>query len=357
MTYIAKPRVFHPSLEKNELGLTRRDYEGVMSTLCAGCGHDSVTAALIEAAWELAIPTHRAAKMSGIGCSSKTTAYFMSESHGFNSVHGRMPSVASGANAANRDLVYIGVSGDGDSLSIGLGQLCHAVRRNLNLLYIIENNGVYGLTKGQFSASADMGSKSKRGVPNEQPPIDPALLGLSIGATFVARGFSGDKDQLVPIIKAGIRHPGLALVDVISPCVTFNDHVGSTKSYAYTREHFREAVEAAFVAPKDFVPPADEITADIASSDVRDVRMHDGGVIRFRQVEGDYDATDRDAVYGYLRERQNAGEVPTGLLYVDPESRDLHDVLGTVDRPLWNLPFEELCPGADALDALMENYR
>ncbi|MCY3600983.1 MAG: thiamine pyrophosphate-dependent enzyme, partial [Gemmatimonadetes bacterium] len=227
----------------------------------------------------------------------------------------------------------------------------------LNLLYIIENNGVYGLTKGQFSASADMGSKSKRGVPNEQPPIDPVLLGLSIGATFVARGFSGDKNQLVPIIKAGIRHPGLALVDVISPCVTFNDHVGSTKSYAYTREHFREAVEAAFVAPKDFVPPADEITADIGSADVRDVRMHDGSVIRFRQVEGDYDATDRDAVYGYLRERQNAGEVPTGLLYVDPESRDLHDVLETVERPLWNLPFEELCPGAEALDALMENYR
>ena len=357
MTYIAKPRVFHPSLEKNELGLTRRDYEGVMSTLCAGCGHDSVTAALIEAAWELAIPTHRAAKMSGIGCSSKTTAYFMSESHGFNSVHGRMPSVASGANAANRDLIYIGVSGDGDSLSIGLGQLCHAVRRNLNLLYIIENNGVYGLTKGQFSASADMGSKSKRGVPNEQPPIDPALLGLSIGATFVGRSFSGDKNQLVPIIKAGIRHPGLALVDVISPCVTFNDHVGSTKSYAYTREHFREAVEAAFVQPKDFVPQAEEITADLGTEGTRDVRMHDGSVVRFRQTGSDYDPTDRDAVYSYLRHWQAAGEVPTGLLYMDPDSRDLHDVLGTVDRPLWNLPFEELCPGSDALDALMENYR
>ncbi len=357
MTYIAKPRVFHPSLEKNELGLTRRDYEGVMSTLCAGCGHDSITAALIEVVWDLAIPPHRAGKMSGIGCSSKTTAYFMSESHGFNSVHGRMPAVATGANAANRDLTYIGVSGDGDSLSIGLGQMCHAIRRNLNLLYVIENNGVYGLTKGQFSASADVGSKSKRGVPNEQPPIDPVLLSLSIGASFVARGFSGDREQLVPILKAGIRHPGLAIVDVISPCVTFNDHVGSTKSYAYTREHFREAAEAAFMAPKDFVPPAEEITTDIGPGETRDVRMHDGSTVRFRRTAEDYDPTDRDAADAYVRAHQATGEVPTGLLFIDPESRDHHDVLGTVDQPLWDLDFEDLCPGAAKLDALMENYR
>ena len=224
MTSIPKPPVRHPSLQQNALGLTRRDYEGAMSTLCAGCGHDSVTAAFVQAFWELDLPPHRAAKLSGIGCSSKTTAYFLKQSHGFNSVHGRMPSIATGANAANRDLIYVGVSGDGDSLSIGLGQLCHAIRRNLDMLYVIENNGVYGLTKGQFSASADVGTKSKRGEANVFQPIDPVLLALTLGATFVARGFSGDKAQLVPILKAGMTHKGFALVDVISPCLTFNDH-------------------------------------------------------------------------------------------------------------------------------------
>jgi 2-oxoglutarate ferredoxin oxidoreductase subunit beta len=357
MSHIAKPRVLHPGLEKNELGLTRRDYEGQMSTLCAGCGHDSVTAALIDAIWALSIPPHRAGKMSGIGCSSKTPAYFMSESHGFNSVHGRMPSIATGANAANRNLLYIGVSGDGDSLSIGLGQMCHAVRRNLNLLYIIENNGVYGLTKGQFSAAADIGSKSKGGVPNAQAPIDPVLLSLSIGATFVARGFSGDKEQLVPIFQAGIRHPGLALIDVISPCVTFNDHVGSTKSYAYTREHFRESAELAFMTPTDLVPEAEEITVDIAPGETRDVQMHDGSMVRFRHTEHDYDPTDRDRAYAYVRECRLAGEVATGLFFIDPESRDHHEVLGTVEAPLWDLPFGDLCPGADTLDQVMKNYR
>src|SRR6266536_2072350 len=217
MTSITKPPVRHPSLPKNALGLTKREYEGAMSTLCAGCGHDSVTAALVQALWELDLPPHRAAKMSGIGCSSKTTAYFLRQSHGFNGVHGRMPALATGANAANRGLVYIGISGDGDSLSIGLGQLCHAIRRNLNMLYVIENNGVYGLTKGQFSASTDVGSKSKRGEPNQQRPIDAVMLALSLGASFIARGFSGDKSQLVPILMAGLRHRGFALVDVISP--------------------------------------------------------------------------------------------------------------------------------------------
>ncbi|HEY6219506.1 MAG TPA: thiamine pyrophosphate-dependent enzyme, partial [Gemmatimonadaceae bacterium] len=231
MTSIAKPPVRHPSLTQNALGLTKRDYEGSMSTLCAGCGHDSVTAALVQAFWELDLPPHRAAKLSGIGCSSKTTAYFMKQSHGFNSVHGRMPALATGANAANRALTYIGISGDGDSLSIGLGQMCHAIRRNVNMLYVIENNGVYGLTKGQFSASADIGSKAKRGEANVQPPIDPVLLALTLGVSFVARGFSGDKANLVPIIKAGLKHNGLALIDIISPCVSFNDHEGSTKSY------------------------------------------------------------------------------------------------------------------------------
>src|SRR5215469_10471978 len=231
MPSITKPVAIHPSLKRNDLNLTIRDYEGAMSTLCAGCGHDSVTAAIIRAFWELSTPPHLIAKLSGIGCSSKTPTYFVKGAHGFNSAHGRMPSIATGAAAANRDLMYIGISGDGDSLSIGLGQLCHAIRRNVRMVYLIENNGVYGLTKGQFSASADIGSKSKRGEPNRMAPIDPVRLGLSLGATFIARSFSGAKDQLVPILKAAVAHRGFALIDVISPCVTFNDHSGSTKSY------------------------------------------------------------------------------------------------------------------------------
>src|SRR6266481_5397154 len=236
MPSITKPVAVHPSLHRNEIGLNLRDYEGAMSTLCAGCGHDSITAAITRALWELSVEPQMIAKLSGIGCSSKTPTYFVSGAHGFNSAHGRMPAIAAGANAANRNLTYIGVSGDGDSLSIGLGQLCHAIRRNLRLVYLIENNGVYGLTKGQFSASADVGSKSKRGEPNRMAPIDPVRLGLSIGATFIARSFSGDKEQLVPIMKAGLAHRGFALIDVISPCVTFNDHEGSTKSYLNTRK-------------------------------------------------------------------------------------------------------------------------
>ncbi|MGH7481062.1 MAG: 2-oxoacid:ferredoxin oxidoreductase subunit beta, partial [Longimicrobiales bacterium] len=305
MTWIRKPRVRHPGLPTNALGLTRRDYEGSMSTLCAGCGHDSVTAAVIDAFWQLDIPPQRVAKLSGIGCSGKTPTYFLGGAHGFNGVHGRMPALATGAAAANRDLTYIGVSGDGDSLSIGLGQLCHAIRRNVDMLYLIENNGVYGLTKGQFSASADVGSRTKKGEVNRQAPIDPVLLALSLGATFVARSFSGDRAQLVPILKAGIAHRGFALIDIISPCVTFNDHEGSTKSYRYTREHDVEIVDA------DFVPPATEITANYSIGDVAHVRMHDGSVVRFSKVAGDYDPTDRDAAWAHIRERQSAGEVPT----------------------------------------------
>src|SRR6201994_4362635 len=236
MPSIAKPIAKHPSLQRNELGLTLRDYEGTMSTLCAGCGHDSITAAIVRALWESSIVPHRLAKLSGIGCSSKTPSYFVNGAHGFNSAHGRMPAIATGANAANRDLIYIGVSGDGDSLSIGLGQLCHVIRRNVNMLYVLENNGVYGLTKGQFSASADKGSLAKKGDANQMEAIDGCLMALTLGATFVARSFSGDKEQLVPILKAGLKHKGFAFVDVISPCVTFNDHQGSTKSYAHTRE-------------------------------------------------------------------------------------------------------------------------
>jgi 2-oxoglutarate ferredoxin oxidoreductase subunit beta len=351
MTYIAKPKVHHPSLKANAIGLTRRDYEGAITTLCAGCGHDSITAAIIQAFWELSIPPHKVAKLSGIGCSSKTPAYFLREAHGFNSVHGRMPAVATGANAANGDLIMIGVSGDGDSLSIGLGQLCHAIRRNLNMLYVLENNGVYGLTKGQFSASADKGSTAKKGEANQMEPIDGALLALTLGATFVARSFSGDKNQLVPIIKAGIAHRGFAFVDVISPCVTFNDHEGSTKSYAYTREHAVEVVQT------DFVPLRDPIETDYAAGDVQSVTLHDGSIVKLRKVAQDYDATNRDAAYAAIRDHQRKGEVMTGLLYLSTDSKDVHDQNETVQAPLYNLPHEQLCPGNDALQKLMAQFR
>jgi 2-oxoglutarate ferredoxin oxidoreductase subunit beta len=351
VSYIKKPAARPPSLERNKVGLTVRDYEGSMSTLCAGCGHDSITAALVRAFHELDTPPHLLAKLSGIGCSSKTPTYFVSGAHGFNSAHGRMPAIATGANAANKEMVYVGVSGDGDSLSIGLGQMCHAIRRNVNMLYVIENNGVYGLTKGQFSASSDLGSKSKRGEPNTQPPIDPVMLALSIGATFVARSFSGDKAQLVPILKAGIRHKGLALVDVISPCVTFNDHEGSTKSYAHTRKHQVPMVEA------DFVPAAAEITVELTAGAVTSVTMHDGSVVRFRRVAADYDPTERTAVLSYLQARQSTGEIPVGLLFLDEKGIEMHQGAKTVDTPLARMAFEDLCPGAAALEKIQEAYR
>src|SRR5438270_4776379 len=327
MPSIVKPTVTHPSLQRNTLGLTIRDYEGGMSTLCAGCGHDSVTAALVRALWEMSIPPHMIAKLSGIGCSSKTTAYFVNRAHGFNSAHGRMPAIATGANAANREMIYIGVSGDGDSLSIGLGHLCHAIRRNVRMVYVIENNGVYGLTKGQFSASADIGSTAKRGEANTLAPIDPIILGLSLGATFLARSFSGDKAQLVPILKAAVAHRGLALIDVISPCVTFNDNEGSTRSYLYTRQHELKATET------DFVPAAMEINAVIPPSGAIKVAMHSGDVVEFRSVPEDYDPTDRAAVNDYLLERKGHGEIVTGLLYVDESAPEMHELNGTPQSP------------------------
>ncbi|MEN8377091.1 MAG: 2-oxoacid:ferredoxin oxidoreductase subunit beta [Gemmatimonadota bacterium] len=352
MTSIAKPGVRHPGLERNALGLTRRDYEGSMSTLCAGCGHDSVTAALIQAFFELDVVPHRLAKVSGIGCSSKTPTYFVSQAHGFNAVHGRMPAIASGANAANRALLYVGISGDGDSLSIGLGQFCHVIRRNVDMLYVMENNGVYGLTKGQFSASADVGTKAKRGEVNRQRPIESALLALTLGATFVARSFSGDKEHLVPILKAGLAHKGFAFVDVISPCVTFNDHVGSTKSYMHTRQHLEE------LAPFDFVPLRTEIEADLDQPGATSVRLHDGSTVRFQGLADDYDPTDRDAAYAHIRAVQEAGEVPVGLLYLEEGAGyDMHADNGTVSEPLVDVPFARLCPGSDALDALMAEMR
>src|SRR6201996_7006171 len=327
MPSITKPIATHPGLKRNELGLTVRDYEGSMSTLCAGCGHDSITAAITRAFWELSTPPHMIGKLSGIGCSSKTPAYFVNGAHGLNSAHGRMAAIATGANAANRELTYIGISGDGDSLSIGIGHMCHAIRRNVKMLYIIENNGVYGLTKGQFSASADIGSKKKSGGPQRMAPIDPVALGLTLGATFIARSFSGDKEQLVPILKAGLSHRGFAIVDVISPCVTFNDHKGSTKSYLHTRKNIRKVTET------DFVPPAQEIVATIGnngqnglSGGATSVTLHDGSTVRFRSVPNDYDPTDRERVTAYLQHHQDAGEIVTGLLYVNENVPDLHEM-------------------------------
>ena len=351
MSYISKPKVAHPGMPKNKLGMTSRDYEGAVSTLCAGCGHDSVTAAIIQAVFELGIEPHMLAKMSGIGCSSKTPAYFVSQSHGFNSVHGRMPSVTTGANAANRDLTYIGVSGDGDSLSIGVGQFVHAIRRNVNMCYVIENNGVYGLTKGQFSASADIGSKAKKGEPNNQEPIDPVSTALSLGATYIARSFSGDKEQLVPLLKGALMHRGFALVDIVSPCVTFNDHEGSTKSYAHTRQFYHNVVNI------DYIPPAEEIKAAYAEGDAMPIKLHDGSTIVLRKVDKDYDLTSRASAFKYLRGRFNAGEITTGLLYLDESRADMHELSGNIDTPLAQLPFDGLNPGNAELKKLQNRYR
>lgn len=351
MSYIAKPKIVHSGLARNGLGLTIRDYEGGMSTLCAGCGHDSVTAAIVQAFFELDIPPHRVAKMSGIGCSSKTPAYFLSASHGFNSVHGRMPSVATGAAAANRELYLLGVSGDGDSLSIGLGQFGHAVRRNLDMCYIIENNGVYGLTKGQFSASADVGSKAKKGEINKQPPIDAVQMAMALGGTFVARSFSGDKEQLVPLLKAAIKHEGFALIDVLSPCVTFNDHEDSTKSYAYTRQFFHRAVHL------DYVAPAEEIKAAYDEGDVMPLQLHDGSRILLRKVSKDYNVQNRGAAIDYIRAHHRKGEIVTGLLYIDEGEPDMHGLNRTTARPLSEVPYERLCPGSVTLTKLQQRFR
>jgi 2-oxoglutarate/2-oxoacid ferredoxin oxidoreductase subunit beta len=351
MTYLAKPPLHHPSLEANKVGYTRRDYEGKISTLCAGCGHDSISAAIIQACWELDIEPHRVAKLSGIGCSSKTPDYFLGASHGFNTVHGRMPSVLTGANLANRDLLYLGVSGDGDSASIGLGQFAHAMRRGVRMAYIVENNGVYGLTKGQFSATADSGSKSKKGVVNNDSPVDLVAMALQLGATYVGRGFSGNKAQLVPLIKGAMAHGGAAFIDVISPCVAFNNHPGSTKSYDYVREH-NEAVSRI-----DFITPRDEITAEAAPGDAVDVRQHDGTLLRLRTLHADYDPTDRTLAMAFMQSHQARGEVLTGLLYVDPLATDLHTALNTAARPLNTLEAPDLCPGAAVLAKINASLR
>ena len=351
MTFVTKPQAHHPKLRLNDLGLTRRDYEGSISTLCAGCGHDSVSAAIVQACHELSIPAHRVAKLSGIGCSSKTPTYFLGKSHGFNSVHGRMPSVTTGANLANKDLYYVGVSGDGDSASIGMGQFAHIVRRRINMLYIVDNNGTYGLTKGQFSATNDRGSTSKKGAPNLYEPIDLVTMALQLGATFVARSFSGDKQQLVPLLKAGLMHKGFAFIDIISPCVAFNNHDGSTKSYDYVRDHNDKVIFA------DFVAPAQEITVDYAPGERRSLRMPDGSLMNLAKLTNDYDPTDRLAAINYVQNAQMKGDVATGLLYIDPEGGDTHDILGTVETPLNELQDIDLCPGNGALAKVNAGFR
>ena len=350
MSYI-KPVFHHPNLPKNDLGYTKKDYEGSLSTLCAGCGHDSISAAISEACFELNVEPHRVAKMSGIGCSSKTPAYFLSNSHGFNSVHGRMPSVATGANLANRDLKYLGVSGDGDTASIGLGQFCHVIRRNLNMLYVVMNNGCYGLTKGQDSATADKGSMAKKGQVNTFEGIDLCALAIELGATYVAQSFSGDKSQLIPLLKAGLAHQGFAFINVISPCVTFNNNVGSTKSYDYVREH------NASIGKMDFVPIGEEITTSYVESEVKEVSMHDGSGIFLHKLRKDFNPEDKNAVVTALHESRANLQILTGLIYIDNDSSDLNEMLNTTDVPLNQLTEKELCPGVEVLEGINAAFR
>lgn len=350
MSYI-KPKFRHPELPVNRVGYSKKDYEGVISTLCAGCGHDSISGAIVQACYEMSIEPHRVAKISGIGCSSKTPNYFLNNSHGFNSVHGRMPSVATGAYLANRDLVYLGVSGDGDSASIGMGQFVHAIRRNLNMTYIVMNNGCYGLTKGQDSATADAGSVNKKGEANPFEAIDLVGMALELGATFVARSFSGDKTQLIPLIKAAMSHKGFALIDVISPCVTFNNNEKSTKSYDYVREH----VEA--LSMVDFVPEKTEITVNYEEGDSTAVELHDGSMLQLHKLTSGWNPTDRNSAFDRLHEARDKGEILTGLIYIDTESVELHDTIKTAKTPLNQLREKDLIPSPAALESINAGFR
>lgn len=350
MSYI-RPKFRHPELPKNKLGYSVDFYEGALSTLCAGCGHDSISAGVIQACYEMNIEPHRLAKLSGIGCSSKTPAYFLSNSHGFNSVHGRMPSVATGANLANRDLIYFGVSGDGDTASIGMGQFVHVIRRNLNMIYIVMNNGCYGLTKGQDSATADNGSKNKSGQVNPFESIDLASLAIELGAGFVAQSFSGDKTQLIPLIKAAIKHPGFAFINVISPCVTFNNNVGSTKSYDYVREHLDAT------STIDFVPEMKEITTNYEEGSSKNVKMHDGSVLQLNKLAKDWDPMNRQSGANAMMIAKSKGEILTGLLYMSPNTVDLHTTIQTNDRALNSLTKKDLCPGNEILKTINAELR
>jgi 2-oxoglutarate ferredoxin oxidoreductase subunit beta len=340
-----------PPPKTNRIGLTVLDYRGGKTTLCAGCGHNAISERIIDAMYEMGVPPERVIKPSGIGCSSKSPAYFMSRSHSFNAVHGRMPSVATGAVLANRRLIALGVSGDGDTASIGIGQFVHLMRRNLPIIYIIEDNGVYGLTKGQFSATADLGSKLKTGVINDLPPIDTCALAISLGATFVGRSFSGDKRQLHSMLKAAIAHNGTVMLDVVSPCVTFNDHEGSTKSYKYMKDHEEPLQDISFV------PAFEEINVEYDPGATIEVTMHDGSHLRLRKLEEDYDPTDKINAIKRLGEAHDKNEVLTGLFYVNTQAPNFIEMLNITDEPLATLPDSVVRPGREVLEAAMEELR
>ena len=340
-----------PGKKLNRLGLEVGQYRGGKTTLCAGCGHNAISERIIEACFDLGIDARQVLKLSGIGCSSKSPAYFLSQSHGFNSVHGRMPSVATGALLANKNMAAIGISGDGDTGAIGIGQFVHLMRRNLPMVYIIEDNGCYGLTKGQFSPTADVGSTLKNGVVNDLPPIDTCVMAIELGATFVGRSFSGDKKQLSALLKAALSHKGTAMLDVLSPCVTFNDHDGSTKSYSYVKEHDQVLSEVSFV------PYFEDITIDYDPGTTREVSLHDGSRIYLKKVGEDYDPTNKLQAMSVLQETGSRGEYATGLLYVEPAKKDFCSLLNLVDEPLAQLPAERVRPSREALDAIMEAQR
>jgi 2-oxoglutarate ferredoxin oxidoreductase subunit beta len=340
-----------PAPKLNRVGLSVVDYRGGKTTLCAGCGHNAISERIIDAMYEMGVAPERVAKLSGIGCSSKSPAYFMGRSHSFNAVHGRMPSVATGAMLANRNLLALGVSGDGDSASIGMGQFVHLMRRNLPMIYIIEDNGVYGLTKGQFSATADLGSKLKTGVINDLPPIDTCAMAITLGATFVGRSFSGDKKQLHSMLKAAIAHKGTVMLDVVSPCVTFNDHEGSTKSYKYMKDHDEPLQEISFV------PVFEDISVEYDAGSTVEVTMHDGSRLRLRKLEEDYDPTDRIKSITRLHEAHDAGEVLTGVFYVNTQTPSFIDLLNLTEQPLATLPESVVRPGREVLEQEMEELR
>ena len=340
-----------PGKKTNRIGLEMQPYRGGKTTLCAGCGHNAISERIIDAFFEMGIHPTDVIKLSGIGCSSKSPAYFLGGSHGFNSVHGRMPSVATGALLANRKMLAIGVSGDGDTGAIGIGQFVHLMRRNVPLIYIIEDNGCYGLTKGQFSPTADLGSVLKNGVVNDLPPIDTCVLAIELGASFVARSFSGDKKQLLAILKAAMAHRGTCMIDVISPCVTFNDHEGSTKSYAYVKEHDDPVGEISFV------PFFEDITIEYEPGSTTEVKMHDGSRLYLKKLGHDYDPTDKGTALRVLRETAEKNEFATGILYIEPQKYDFTTLLNLVDEPLATLPLDRVRPPKDVLDSIMESLK
>jgi 2-oxoglutarate ferredoxin oxidoreductase subunit beta len=331
----------------NRIGLEVTEYRGNKSTLCAGCGHNAITERIIEAFYEMGVEPHRVAKLSGIGCSSKSPAYFLNASHGFNAVHGRMPSVATGTMLANRNLIAIGVSGDGDSASIGIGQFVHLMRRNLPMIYIIEDNGCYGLTKGQFSATADIGSKLKTGVVNDLPPIDTCALAIMLGATYVGRSFSGDKKQLLALLEGAIAHRGTVMLDVISPCVTFNDHEGSTKSYSYVKDHDEP------ISDVSFIPFFEDIAVEYDPGTTKDIVLYDGSHLLLKKLANDYDPSNKAEALRVLTEAHDKGEVVTGLFYIDTQRPDFLGLLNVVDEPLATLPESRVRPPKEVLDAVM----